>query len=355
MSSIKGTRSFKAIGFNNGTEIGPVNVNWSLIGGDVASGSIREGILKELNVNVGKIGVFTTAEGAKSSVENSEQVDFVSYLSSTPTGDIRIQAAYGSLTPVDISIRLKQPKISIKINKLDTIPYNPLIEEWAIVTKDVWDKEYLLNVEFVNISPDIINNEQLLNPPLLPNSNENLLGFYGKTVPDLEHVIINDTEQNKHYNTSLVYTRQLERLLSKNRGDNKVITITITRKLIDTSNPAELFNPILGLAGWTTTSRHTYKRSYQQIKIDDPTEAGISLLNIPYNNPPFDEADSNNMAHEIGHLLIRGSNDHMRENGNPWGEGNLMNQGGSGKQLEPIQWIHALGLNGDISYFIGEE
>ena len=106
MSSIKGTKTFKAIGFNNGTEVGPVAASWSLIGGDVASGSIREDILKELNVNVGKIGVFATAEGAKSSVENSEQVDFVSYLSSTPTGNIKISAVFDSLAPVEVSIRL---------------------------------------------------------------------------------------------------------------------------------------------------------------------------------------------------------------------------------------------------------
>ena len=355
MSSIKGTRSFKAIGFNNGTEVGPVAASWSLIGGDVASGSIREGILKELNVNVGKIGVFATAEGAKSSVENSEQVDFVSYLSSTPTGNIRISAAFGSLTPVEVSIRLKQPKISIKINKLDTVSDSLIVPEWIKVTKEVWETESLLAVEFVNFTPYIINNEQLINPPLLPNSDEYWIGYYNKTVPDLEHVIIIDAEQNKYYEVGLVYTRQLERLLSKNRGNNKVVTITITKKLINTSNPAELINPLLAFVGWTTTSKHTYKRSHQQIKIDDQTEAGISLINIPYDNPPFDEADSNNMAHELGHFLIRGEDDHFRDNGNPWKENNLMIQGGLGKQLEPIQWIHALGLDGNISYFVEEE
>ena len=61
------------------------------------------------------------------------------------------------------------------------------------------------------------------------------------------------------------------------------------------------------------------------------------------------------MAHEIGHILIRGNNDHFRENGNPWNEGNVMIQGGSGRRLEAVQWVQALGLNGDTSYFVEEE
>ncbi len=61
------------------------------------------------------------------------------------------------------------------------------------------------------------------------------------------------------------------------------------------------------------------------------------------------------MAHEVDHILIRRDNDHFRENRNPCKEGNVMTQGGSGKQLEPIQWIHALGLDGNIPYFVEEE
>ena len=355
MSSIKGTKTFKAIGFNNGTEVGPVNVNWSLIGGDVASGSIREGILKELIVNVGKIGVFATAEGAKSSVENSEQVDFVSYLSSTPTGNIKISATYGGLALVEVSIRLKQPKISIKINKLDTVSDSLIVPEWIKVTKEVWATESLFIVNFMNTSPEIIYNEILgyFNP--FGESSENGLLHRGKSAIDLEDVIVFDLKLNSHYNGNLIYTNQLENLLGKNRDNSKTITITITKYLIELTQELSYnyFGNMKG--GWTTSSRHTYKKSQIPIKIDDSTESGISLANIPYTNTNFRGSDSKKMAHEIGHILIRGNNDHFRENGNPWEVGNLMNQGGSGKQLEPIQWIHALGLDGNIPFFVEEE
>jgi hypothetical protein len=61
------------------------------------------------------------------------------------------------------------------------------------------------------------------------------------------------------------------------------------------------------------------------------------------------------MAHEIGHILIRGENDHLRADGSSWAADNLMNQGATGNKLEPIQWIHALGLDGDVSSFVEEE
>ena len=356
MSSIKGTKSFKAIGFNNGTEIGPVNVNWSLIGGDVASGSIREGILKELDVNVGKIGAFTTAEGAKSTVENAEQVDFVSYLSSTPTGDIRIQAAYGSLTPVDVSIRLKQPKISIKINKLDTVSDSLIVPEWIRVTQEVWATESLFLVNFINTSPEIVYNETFSNPLHLDNSYEEDLKYCGKFIPDLDTVIVFDTQQDAFYGGIHVFTRQLEKLLSKNRGNNKAITVTITNNLIETSTPLTPLTPYgYPAGGWTPHSKKVYKRIHTPTPINDSSESGISLANIVYTDTNFRGADSKKMAHEIGHILIRGNNDHFRENGNPWNEGNVMIQGGSGRRLEAVQWVQALGLNGDTSYFVEEE
>ncbi|MBQ3644654.1 MAG: hypothetical protein II961_08670, partial [Candidatus Riflebacteria bacterium] len=346
MSSIKGTRSFKAIGFNNGTEVGPVAASWSLIGGDVASGSIREGILKKLNVNVGKIGVFATAEGAKSSVENSEQVDFVSYLSSTPTGDIRIQAAYGSLTPVEVSIRLKQPKISIKINKLDTVSDSPLLDEWKRVAVETWTKENLLAVEFVNSAPDIISNEILSNPQYLANSLEQYFSYFisKKTYVDLDYILVYDYVLSDFYNVEIAYTRQLEKILSKSRGTFKTITVAITNNLYVSARE-------LDVSGWTSHSKKTQKRITPSTPIDNPIEAGITLkYHINYNI-----RDTISLAHEIGHILIRTSDDHLREDNTNWNSDNLMNEFPQNNNLEPIQWIYALGLHADISYFIKEE
>lgn len=323
MSSIKGTKTFKAIGFNNGTEIGPVNVNWSLIGGDVASGSIREGILKELNVNVGKIGVFTTAEGAKSTVENAEQVDFVSYLSSTPTGNIKINATYGSIVPVEVSIRLKQPKISIKINKLETVPNNsPLVEEWKRVAVETWTKEDLIVVNFVNSTPDIIFNKIFDNSELLLLTNEpNLLKTFKRENLDLNIIMVFDYLLNSIFGGQIAYTRQLESFLSQKRSDFKTILVSITNELVSFD---KLPVPVSGIEimpydfarGWTSSSRLTYKRISPLTPIDDATEAGISLKNITN----YNASDTFSLAHEIGHLLIRSANDHIRDDNGEWKE-----------------------------------
>ena len=360
MSSIKGTRSFKAIGFNNGTEVGPVAASWSLIGGDVASGSIREGILKELNVNVGKIGVFATAEGAKSTVENAEQVDFVSYLSSTPTGNIKIQAAYGSLTPVEVSIRLKQPKISIKINKLDTVPDSPLIEEWKRITVETWSQENLFVIYYVNSISDTVYNEILDNAELLLLTNEpNYLRIFQKENLDLKFIIVFDDLLNSIFGGQITFTRQLERFLTQKRGNSKTITVAITHQLVyfDKPSPISLpgtaipVNPYELVRGWTSSSRLTYKRSTPLTPINDATEAGISLKIISN----YNASDTFSLAHEIGHILIRRANDHVREDNSNWDTYNLMNKLPNKNDLEPIQWIHALGLDGDISYFVEEE
>ena len=357
MSSIKGTRSFKAIGFNNGTEIGPVNVNWSLFGGDVASGSIREGILKELDVNVGKIGVFATAEGAKSTVENAEQVDFVSYLSSTPTGDIRVQAVYGTLTPVDVSIRLKQPKISIKINKLDTVPNSPLIAEWKRVAVETWTKENLVAVYFVNSTPDTIYNKIFDNSELLLLTNEpNFLRIFQKENLDLNIIMVFDYLLNSTSGGHIAYTRQLESFLSQKRSNLKTILVSITNELVSfnkffVSGSGTETKPYDFARGWTSSSRLTYKRISPPTPIDDATEAGISLKNITN----YKVRDTFSLAHEIGHILIRSANDHVRNDNNDWEASNLMIEYPTCNKLEPIQWIHALGLDGNIPFFLEEE
>jgi hypothetical protein len=355
MSSLKKTRSFSAIGFSNETELGPVSATWSLIDGDVAPGTLRDEILTELNVNVGKIGIFQTASGAKSIVSNTDQVDFVSYLSSTITGNIKIKANYENLSPVEVSIRLKQPKISIKLNKLDSVSDSLLVPEWKNVVINTWSKESLFFVDFLNSSPDTFSNEILSDPTHLPNSYESNLIYLGKSIPDLEVIITNDTKQNAVYGGRTVFTRQLQTLLSKKRGDPKAIIVTITKSLVNTVIPITPLTPGYPVGGWTSSSRHTYERNISPTKIDDLSEGGITLVNIPYSDTNFSLSDPPIMAHEIGHILIRGENDHLRADGSSWAADNLMNQGATGNKLVPIQWIHALGLDGDVSSFVEEE
>ncbi|MGM0600010.1 MAG: hypothetical protein ACQETH_09365 [Candidatus Rifleibacteriota bacterium] len=227
----------------------------------------------------------------------ADQVDFVSYLSSTITGNIKIKANYETLSPVEVSIRLKQPKISIKLNKLDSVSDSLLVPEWKNVVINTWSKESLFFVDFLNSSPDTFSNEILSDPTHLPNSYESNLIYLGKSMPDLEVIITNDTKQNAVYGGRTVFTRQLQTLLSKKRGDPKAIIVTITKSLVNTVIPITPLTPGYPVGGWTSSSRHTYERNISPTKIDDLSEGGITLVNIPYSDTNFLLSDPPIMAY----------------------------------------------------------
>jgi len=259
VSSLGATTKFQAVAVSeDNTEIGPVSVKWDLEGGDVLSNQpIRNGILKELGsetAQIGKIGVLSHENATSSTVLDSDTVKLISFLS----GNIDLIATPPGGSPKKVSIRLKQPAISIKLNQISSSPNNTLISEWKNKVMQAWGVENIFQLLFLNSDVDVVSNVQLSNPTFLTGSSENQLVFIGKLAPDLEQVIVFDPILNANYGGRHTFTRQLSRLLSEKRGYDKSITITITQRLLDTTVPLSFPNTSLQYkAGWSPSPLST--------------------------------------------------------------------------------------------------
>ena len=156
---------------------------------------------------------------------------------------------------------------------------------------------------------------------MLLTNEPNLLKTFKRENLDLNIIMVFDYLLNSIFGGQIAYTRQLESFLSQKRSDFKTILVSITNELVSFD---KLPVPVSGIEimpydfarGWTSSSRLTYKRISPLTPIDDATEAGISLKNITN----YNASDTFSLAHEIGHLLIRSANDHIRDDNGEWKE-----------------------------------
>jgi hypothetical protein len=147
ISSLRNIKDFQAIGFSNSTEQGPINVNWGLENGDVLpTQPVRNGILTELNSNVGKIGVLSTPIGTSTTHLNSSTSKFVSFLS----GNITLVASAPNGISKTTSIRIKQPTINLNLTLVDAAGPCDIFPQWKEVASNVWGIESLIKVKFGN-------------------------------------------------------------------------------------------------------------------------------------------------------------------------------------------------------------
>jgi len=361
MSSIKGIKNFQAIGFKNGEEGDPVPVTWSFSGGDVTTDSMRAKILTKLDVNVGKIGIFETSTGAQKEVHDATQVKFVSYLSSTLTGNIIIIANEDTVPQKEVSIRLKQPKFDVKVWPVDSVDTG-LFTPWQTVVTEVWNRESILHVGTFELGSQI-DNILAPNPPLVPLTipyAEPLLPEKGWGSPSFMNPIVYDSKLVETFGANIV-PRQPYELFSESRNIGEINVYLVEAPLQYSLVPTFPI-PQMGFlphTAWTIDSNGAKDFAVKGAFLDDSLKSGICVKRI---TPPYTDEFKRILAHEIGHTLIQTGDEHDLSNITPPAarEENLMEGGGiaKGLKLAPEQYISILNLDGqktNSAIFIREE
>lgn len=175
---------FQAIGFRpDGSEVGPVPVDWEIQGGNViASEQLRMGILNHLgqpNTAIGNIENSPTPVpgGSIFPVLNSTEVTFHSFL----PGNISLVVKKGTAKSDSVAIRIKQPTLKVRVYCVDDVDVDDIFDEWKTTVERVWNKENIIHVESVASQPSVPNvmypNAPLVDP--MQGAEPKLLGKSG--------------------------------------------------------------------------------------------------------------------------------------------------------------------------------
>lgn len=369
LSSLGALTTFEAIGYNsNGNEVGPVAVKWELSEGDVgADQPIRNGILTELNSNIGKIGVLSYNNATSSVVLDSKTVNFISFLS----GTIKLTASLPNGVSKTIGIRLKQPTVYIALKYVEGIQPSGTVTSvsslWVQKAQEVWGQENILTVK--EYSPLTSTNNRVFESLPFDVSSETLFErLVPKQIPSFLNPLVNDVVADDHFRISFeehVVTRQTNELFKK-RVDGKIINIFIADDIYDSKwQECNTENPILLNTVWgaATISSNRYRNSISLVRINDMAESGICMGHPKDNNLddfPIDQRCF--LAHEIGHVLLNSgdaTDDHVRSN--DWSVGiwqNVMHEYSPGGSIMASQIREIYDYNKikkSSSFFIMEE
>jgi hypothetical protein len=339
LSSMRDIKEFQAIGFSGTTELGPVSVTWDLLDGDVfANQPLRNGILTELSSNIGKIGVFSTSTGIASSVLNSEAAQFVSFLS----GDITLKTTAPNGISKIVAMRLLQPTFSVKVWPVGDTSV-PLYDQWENATREVWEKEKILQIESMQLGAkidDVVAPNPPLNPfPLLiPTAEAFLNGSFGENVSFLNPIMF-DEFLNSNYASKGVLPRQPFVLFSHQRDQSAINVYAV--------DVVRTYSFLLGFdpqGGFAVDSEIPYYNFDDQSLINDAFKSGIAIRNFQTPSPQIRRY----FPHEIGHILIRFHDEHKIDGVSvPVPINNVMtgDPSGDGFEVEPMQFIKILNLD----------
>ncbi|KAF1081566.1 MAG: hypothetical protein GQF41_2372 [Candidatus Rifleibacterium amylolyticum] len=331
ISSLKAILSFKAIGYLAGAEIGPINVTWSLENGDVSPGSIRAGLLNEMNSNVGKIAVFSGSVGTSSTIINSEVATYVSFLS----GDISVKATYPNGVSKVISIQQKQPTVYLNMKYVQGISPLSAVSLWVDKAKTIWGQENLLVIKEYSPLSTVGNTEF----PSLPQeqSSEYLFSQLAPSqAPSFLNPLVGDVIADNFYSVGFeehVVPRQSEELFKSRVIGEKLINVFISKAHYSAFKPEIEPEPveIKDLSGAAISSVRYYSRGTGQ-KINDKTESGIVITNISELPGDIPDTDRRLLAHELGHILLQTGDDHVLTS-----PPNVMNDFAAGENILPSQ------------------
>lgn len=353
LSSLGALTNFEAIGYSSdNTEVGPVAVKWELSEGEVgANQPIRNGILTELNSNIGKIGVLSHNNATSSVVLDSKTVNFVSFLS----GTIKLTASLPNVEPVTINIRLKQPTVYINLFAVEGLPDLTLWPIWLSKAQNLWGQEGLINIKDGSVQ---FISDNVFYPPLpITNSGESLLQEKFNQVPHFHNSLLQDLYADKAIGLSgldipHVVPRQTEELLHNRIQDGlncyfiKAPYVLRSPRYIDQTYDFRMLSGAKAISSRDSVDRHT------GLSLNDSVQSGIVLgyRKVGIYSGEDLTIEKRFIAHEIGHLL----NLNHVENDNS----NLMDEYVSGEQLTPKQFVTVLNYsaNNNLSQiFLREE
>jgi hypothetical protein len=294
----KETNLFKAIGFSGESEIGLIDADWKMMGGE-ATTTLQIAILKTQQVpepcRIATINKDYSATGSK--------IAMVSYLPGTFTLDV----SKGDVSTT-VSFRVKQPTVNLSIKAVDGVGPLTQLPLWISETQDIWlQGNNFLNVkirhgESEGESFPWVENASFSNPDPFSAEPQFSLQMEGLWVIT---PLVFDAVFNSQYNGKWVVPRLSRELLSRKRslslssGSERDINVFIIRQLYTAPSPDPgLFFKFGGYA----ISQDEYFNPDNSQKINDFASSGLILSHATTQS--FDRYPQD-LAHEIGHLVIQ--------------------------------------------------
>jgi hypothetical protein len=299
----KETNQFQAIGFSGESEIGPIEADWEMIGGE-ATASLQIGILKAQQVP--ESCRIATING-KYSVSGFPKVTMVSYL----PGSFSLNVSKGAISTV-VSFRVKQPTLWLSVKAVKGVGPLAQLSDWISETKEIWlQQNNFLNIKVRHGEYDDENFPWIENASFAdfePNSSE----IFFKDVTNglwLLYPLSADIALSGSNNGKNVVPRLSRELLGKKRseilpqGSPKDLNIYIVNQTY-WSAPLPGYPPYdFKKAGGISISRDEYFNLGGLSQINDFSSSGVILSHDAMIQP--NSRYYRDMAHEIGHHLIQ--------------------------------------------------
>lgn len=330
---------FEAIGCRqDGSEIGPVPVKWSLDGGDVSASTepIRQGILNQLkltdpHVLNNKIG---TIDG-KTTVNNAQSVTFYSYLPSHTDEFMTLTATSGSHSATK-KIRTKQPCFGVVVWPVSGAGNVDIFEDWKSFASQSWQTESIIRIQTFSLNEAISNvayPNSPLDPPMI--GAEEKLASHGWQTPSFLNPILYDLILAAS-SSCCILPRQPHHIFSKRASG--MINVYVVKQTLCYEIPAITPYSLMPIPDFVRksgmgVSADEYFDFNSRLKISDLGKSGVSITNVLC--PSFTTEHKRCLAHEIGHLLIQNGEEHKNMIDNPIS--NLMTPEGQGIELNSMQ------------------